>query len=176
MMALEAYGRAVALDTLIGEARRRRALAEGVPKERVRFGGSSFLYSHLGDTYRHLGQFPQALEAFRHLSAITPTDAAAYEQIAQVQHVMGSTEDAIITLWQAQTLEPSEANEADLARSYARLDPAGCAVVNNRPNPSCPLVKAHRCRAQAELAARVAESGLPEEAAKLRAVAAACQG
>ena len=80
---------------------------------------------------------------------------------------MGSTEDAIVTIWKAETLRPREADEADLASSYRMMDPLGCAVVNGKPNQACPLVRAHICRAKAELAARMAESGLPEESARL---------
>jgi protein O-mannosyl-transferase len=165
--ALDAFAQAVALDELLRGSEKRRALAQGMPKERIRFGGSSFLYSHLADTYRRLGRFEEALAAFRHLSAIAPTDAAVYEQIAQVQRVMGCTEDAIVTLWQAESLRPSEADEADLANAYLKLNADGCAVVIGKPNLGCPLVRAHRCRAQMELTARVAESGLPEESQKL---------
>jgi tetratricopeptide (TPR) repeat protein len=172
--ALETFAQAVALDTLLRETERQRALAQGIPKDRIRFGGSSFLYSHLGDTYRHLGRFPEALEAFRHLSAITPTDAAVYEQVAQVQQAMGSSENAVITLWEAQTLQPMEANETDLARTYRKLGLGGCAVVDDKPNQSCPTVRADICRARKELADRVAESGLVEESARLRRDAKGC--
>jgi protein O-mannosyl-transferase len=166
--ALDAFAQAVALDDLLRESERRRALARGIPKERIRFGGSSFLYSHLADTYRRLGRFKEALDTFRRLSAIAPLDAAVYEQIAQVQRAMGSSEDAIVTLWKAVSLRPSEADEADLAIAYLKLSAGGCGVVNGKPNRGCPLVKAHLCRAQTELAARVAESGLPEESEQLR--------
>jgi tetratricopeptide (TPR) repeat protein len=144
--ALDAFAQAVALDDLQRESERRRALARGVPKERIRFGGSSFLYSHLADTYRRLGRFKEALQAFRHLSAIAPIDAAVYEQIAQVQGAMGSSEDAIVTLWQAVSLRPSEADQADLVNAYLKLNAGGCAILSGKPNMGCPLVRAHRCR------------------------------
>jgi hypothetical protein len=166
--ALETFAQAVALDNLARETERKRALANGVPKKRIRFGGSGFLYSHLGDTYRHVGRFADALEAFRHLAAIAPTDASVYEQIAQVQQAMGSSQDAIITLWEAQTLSPTDANESDLARTYRRLGATGCAVADDRPNQGCPMVRADVCLAQRELADRVAGSGLVEESAQLR--------
>ncbi len=166
--ALDAFAQAVKLDGLLRESDRQRALAQGIPKERIRFRGSNFLYYHLGETYRHVGRFKDALEAFRHLSAIAPTDAAVYEDIAQVQRAMGSWEDAIVTLWQALSLRPSGADEADLVGAYLKLDASGCAVVNGMPNQGCPSVRAQMCRAQTELAARMAESGLPEESAHLR--------
>jgi tetratricopeptide (TPR) repeat protein len=166
--ALDAFAQAVALDDLLRETERRAALAQGTPKQRIRFGGSSFLYSHLGDTYRREGRFKEALEAFRHLSAIAPTDAAVYEQIAQVQRAMGSWEDAIITLWQAQSLRPSETDEADLASAYFKLDASACGVIDGKPNQSCPRVRTDMCRARKELVTRVAESGLPEESAQLQ--------
>lgn len=166
--ALEAFAQAVKLDGLSRESDRQRALAQGIPKERIRFRGSNFLYYHLGDTYRRERRFKEALEAFRHLSAIAPTDASVYEDIAQVQRAMGSWEDTIVTLWQALSLRPSDADEADLVDAYLKLGTSGCAVVNGKPNQGCPSVRAQMCRAQTELAARVAESGLPEESAHLR--------
>jgi protein O-mannosyl-transferase len=166
--ALETFAEAVAMDDLLREASKRSALARGISRERIRFGGSSFLYSHLGDTYRRLGRFPEALRAFQHLAAIAPTDAERYEQIVQVQQAMGLTEDAIISLWQVESLRPSEADEADLRSTYRKLGTSACAIIDGKLNENCPLVKAHLCRAQTELAARMAESGLPEESAKLR--------
>ena len=166
--ALEIYAQAVALDTLLRASRKQQALDRGIPRERVRFGGSSFLYSHLGDTYRSLGRFHDALQAFQHLSAIVPADADVYEQIAQVQRAMGSSEDAIVTIWKAETLRPWDVDEADLASAYGKLEPNGCAAVGGKPNQGCPLVRAHMCRAQVELAAEMAESGLPDDAAALR--------
>jgi len=171
--ALEAFAQARELDGLLRKSDRQRALAQGIPKERIRFRGSSFLYYHLGDTYRRERRFKEALEAFRLLSAIAPTDAAVYEDIAQVQRAMGSWEDAIVTLWQALSLRPSEADEADLVGAYLKLDASGCAVVNGKPNQGCPSVRAQMCRAQMELVARLAESGLPEESARLRHTAEA---
>jgi tetratricopeptide (TPR) repeat protein len=166
--ALDTFAQAAALDNLQRESERRRALARGIPKDRIRFGGSSFLYSHRADTYRRLRRFREAIEAYRHLSAIAPMDAAVYERIAQAQRAMGSSEDAIVTLWQAVSLRPSEVDEADLASAYLKLNPGGCAVVNGKPNQGCPLVRAHLCRAKMELATHVAESGLPEESRQLR--------
>lgn len=171
--ALDAFAQAVELDGILRESDRQRALAQGIPKERIRFRGSRFLYDHLGDTYRSVGRFKEALEAFRHLSAIAPTDAAVYEDIAQVQRAMGSWDDAIVTLWQALSLRPSEADEADLVGVYLKLDASGCSVVNGKPNQQCPSVRAQMCRAQTELAARVAESGLPEESQQVRRTAQA---
>ena len=73
---METFAKADALDRLVHEAQMRRALEQGVAKERIRFGGSSFLYSHLGDLYRHLGRFDEALQTFQYLSAIVPMNAA----------------------------------------------------------------------------------------------------
>jgi len=169
--ALEALKQAAAIDQIQSAGERQRQLDQGVAKDRIREGGSSFLYSHLADTYRRLGRFPEALEAFQHLSAIVPTDAAVYRQIAQVEQTMGLKEDAIEALWQAESLQPSAANELELVRAYRELDSAGCAVVNDRLNESCPLVIGNRCKAEMELTKRVAESGLPEESALLRETA-----
>jgi tetratricopeptide (TPR) repeat protein len=132
--ALETLSQAAALDRIQSAAARQRQLSQGVPKNRIREGGSSFLYSHLGDTYRRLGRLPEALEAFRHLSAIAPTDAAVYHQIAQMENAMGLREEAIRALWQAQSLQPSEANQQDLVSVYRELDASGCAVNNGRLN------------------------------------------
>ena len=90
---------------------------------------------------------------------------------------MGSKQGAIVTIWKAQSLEPSDANVADLEGAYLKLDPGGCAVLNGKLNESCPLVKEHFCLAQSELASRAAESGLPEEANRVHrdAVAKGCR-
>ena len=169
--ALDSLSQAVAIDRLQSETERERQLHQGIPENRIRQGGSSLLYSHLGDTYRRLGRFPEALEAFRHLSAIAPTDPAVYRQISQVEGKMGFTQDAITALWQAHTLQPAATDEPDLVRAYREFDPSGCAVATDKLNETCPLVVANKCRAQTELAAHVAESGLPEESALLRQAA-----
>jgi hypothetical protein len=171
--ALESLKQAEVIDEIQSADERQRQLDQGVPKNRIREGGSSFLYSHLADTYRRLGRLPEALGAFRHLSAIAPTDAAVYRQIAQVALTMGLKADAIRALWQAESLQPSAANELDLARLYREIDPTGCAAANEKPNESCPLVMADRCKAEMELASHVAESGLAEESERLREAAGA---
>ncbi len=171
--ALDTFSQAVALDRMQSTAEKQRQLDRGIPTDRIREGGSSFLYSHLGDTYLRLGRFQEALDAFRHLSAIVPTDAPVYGQIGQLLQTMGHTEDAIVARWQAESLQPSEVNELDLVRSYRQLDPNGCAVSDGQLNQSCPLVMVHQCRAQIELADRVAQSGLREESARLRQAAEA---
>jgi hypothetical protein len=83
-----------------------------------------------------------------------------------VEQAMGSSEDAIIALCKSQALRSDD--EADLASAYRKIGQGDCAVRDGKPNQGCPLVRAHRCKAQAELEARVAESGLPEDALRVR--------
>jgi hypothetical protein len=48
--ALGTFSRAVTLDRMQSAAERQYQLNQGIPKNQIREGGSSFLYSHLGDT------------------------------------------------------------------------------------------------------------------------------
>jgi protein O-mannosyl-transferase len=169
--ALQTLSEAATVDRIQSAAERQWQLKQGVPQNRIREGGSGFLYAHLADNYRRLARFPEALEAFRHLSAIAPTDAAVYRQIAQVEQAMGSTGDEITALWQAQALESSELTENELIAAYREFDPRGCAVADGKLIRDCSSVKANNCRAQLDLASHVAESGLPEESMRLRQAA-----
>ncbi len=128
--ALDTYAQAAELDSREREFRKEEALARGVPSDTIRYGGSSFLYSHMADTYRHLGRFHDALKALRHLSAIAPTDPAVYDQISQLYRASGSPGDAVINLWKSEFLRPDSIYESDLMRLYRALGAEACAVAD----------------------------------------------
>ncbi len=86
--------------------------------------------------------------------------------------------ESVIALWEAETLQPSEVNRADLRIAYRTLDQGGCAAASSDTvTENCPLVHKDICEAKVRLESRSEQSGLPEEASRFRRLAqdAACR-
>jgi tetratricopeptide (TPR) repeat protein len=156
---LEALTRALPLDRAYSREQRGKALAQGWPASQIKAYGNGYLYQNLGDTYRRLGRFPEALEAFSHLMKLTPLNSAVYSQISEVDMALGKPDAAIVALWQAFALGKNAQSERALMMAYREAFPGGCAETSPgsmKPNLNCPFVKAQVCAAYEGLA-RVAK-------------------
>ncbi len=122
---LETLTRALPLDQAFSREQRRRALAHGLPPNRIKVYGNGYLYQNLGDTYRRLGRFPEAVEAFSHLMKLTPLNRAVYSQISEVDLALGRPDAAIVALWQAFAIDRSTESERALMLAYREAYPGG---------------------------------------------------
>ncbi len=150
LRSLEALRRALPLDQAFSQKQRRRALARGLPPDQITVKGNGYLYQNLGDTYRRLGRFPEALEAFSYLIKLTPLNGAVYSQISEVEMALRKPEAAIVARWQEIALGKNEDTERALMLAYREFYPGGCAETSAgslKPNLNCPLVRAHICSA-----------------------------
>ena len=164
---LETLTRALPLDQAFSREQRRRALAHGLPPNRIKAYGNGYLYQNLGDTYRRLGRFPEALEAFSHLMKLTPLNRAVYSQISEVDMALGRPDAAIVALWQAFAIDRSTESERALMLAYREAYPGGCAETSHgsmKPNLNCPLLRAQACSAYEGLVRALGETGLADKA------------
>jgi tetratricopeptide (TPR) repeat protein len=171
---LETLTLALPLDQAYSQEQRRRALAQGWPPDRIAVKGNAYLYQNLGDTYRRMGRFKEALEAFAHLMTLTPLNSAVYSQISEVQTALGKPESAIVALWQAFALGKSAETERSLIFAYRESSTDGCAETtpkSSKLNIDCPLVKTHICWAYEGLVRVLEETGRPVEAEPYRQTA-----
>jgi tetratricopeptide (TPR) repeat protein len=162
LRSLQTLTRAVPLDQAFSQEQRRRTLAQGRPSNQIRVKGNGYLYQNLGDTYRRLGRFPDALEAFSHLMKLTPLNSAVYSQIGEVEMALRNPEAAMVALWQAFALGKSADTERALISGYRDSYPSGCAEASPgslKPNLDCGLVRAHACLAYDRLIRVLGDTG-----------------
>jgi tetratricopeptide (TPR) repeat protein len=160
---LETLMRAMPLDQAYRDEQSRRVAARANP---FPVNGSGYLYQNLGDTYRRLGRFDDALEAFTRLLKRTPLNSAVYAQIAVVDRELGRSEDAIVARWQAFAIDKSQETQWALELTYRVSYPDTCA-----PDRHCPMVKAHMCRAYEGLIRILQDAGVPRETDRFRRAA-----
>jgi len=165
---LDALTRALPIDQAYSQERRSAALAQGWLPNQIKVKGNAYLYQNLGDTYRRLGRFPEALEAFSHLMKLTPLNGVVYSQIAEIDGALHKPEPAIVALWQSFALDKRPETERALRLAYQETYPNRCADVN----PQCPLVRAHICSAYEGLAQVLGDTGRAAESERYRQVAA----
>jgi tetratricopeptide (TPR) repeat protein len=110
--------------------------------------GWSPLYLELGRTYRNLGQYPQALEAFAHGRLIDP-QTQFFEEMAVTYRAMGDAGKAAVTLLEGITMgsgdQPRLASE--VMELYRQTAPDSCALAGGSLNFGCPLVRGQLCEA-----------------------------
>jgi hypothetical protein len=171
LRSLDTLTRALPVDRAFSQEQRRRALVQGRPPNLITVKGNSYLYQNLGDTERRLGRFPEALEAFSHLTKLTPHNSAVYSQIADVDLALREPEAAMVARWQALVLGENADREREVVSGYRDSYPGSCAEVSPgslRPNLECPLVRAHACSAFEGLVEIFADTGEPSEAERYR--------
>jgi protein O-mannosyl-transferase len=164
---LDALTRALPIDQAYSQERRSAALAQGWRPGQIKTKGNAYLYQNLGDTYRRLGRFPEALDAFSHLMKLTPLNSAVYSQIAEINRALHKPEPAIVALWQSFALDKRAETERALRLVYRETYPDGCAEIN----PPCPLARPHVCSAYEGLAQVLGETGRAGEAERYRQIA-----
>jgi hypothetical protein len=174
LRSLEVLRQALPLDQAFSQEQLRRALAKGLPRNRITVKGNGYLYQNLGDTYRRLGRFPEALEAFSHLMKLTPLNSAVYSQIAEVYMALRKPDAATVARWQELALRKDADTERALMLAYRELYPGGCAETSPgslKPNLNCPLVSAHVCSAYKDLVQVLRATGRSGEAERYQLTA-----
>ncbi len=151
---IEALTRAIAPDRGFNDDLHRKELARGRSPDEIPDVGNPEIYSNLGLSYLRLGQYQQALNAYRYMQHVSPTDINAYMSIGSVSALAGQTTDAIVTFVQVLLLDKSRTDALRAVVSlYRQADPNGCAltsvVAQSLPalNRDCPLVRDHICAA-----------------------------
>ncbi len=165
---------AVPIDQAFSQEQRRKAVSQNWPSSKMRVKGNAFLYQNLGDTYKRLGRFPEALEALSHLMKLTPFNSTIYSQISDVNTELRRPDAAIVALWQAFAVGHGGDNEHALMAGYRTWYPDSCAgagLASSSPNPFCPLVRTHTCLAYEELVRVLTDTGRPEESGLYRETA-----
>ena len=177
--AVASLERAAALDRAAATRFTAKALAHGVPPDRIPATGTPAVWNNLALAYRRLGKLGDALEAYEAARRLTPRQATVYVDISATLLSLGRWEDAAVVLLQAIDVAPHEADAArrlaQVGRAYA---PEGAALLVTRGrteiNLRDPLVHRHRCLAWRGLARIFAEAALPAMAADAARQAAAC--
>ena len=80
----------------------------GVPERNLALEGRPAVYATLGLTYKRLGNYSDALEAFRYQQLVDPGSAVAYFNAATCQSGLMKPAAAVINLLQALVLQPDD--------------------------------------------------------------------
>jgi len=171
LKSLQTLTSALPLDQAFNQERRRRALAQGWSPNQIRVRGNAYLYQNLGDTYRRLERFPEALEAFSHLMKLTPLNSAVYSQIATVDKALEKPEAAMVALWQAFAVGQNENTQRELMSGYRDSNSGTCAEGFLNFGVGCPVAKQHACSAYEGLVEVLSDTGRPGEAERYRQTA-----
>jgi tetratricopeptide (TPR) repeat protein len=144
-----------------------RMLARGVARDDIPEAGNPLLLNNLSLAYAGAGRFEDALAVYEALRRLQPTRAGHSLDVSAVLCMLERWDEAAVALSEALILEPGHQDAAArLAEVYRRLGKDGSSALD----PRDPVVHAHRCRALAALARRLAEAKLPDSAARVRAV------
>ncbi len=149
---VEALTAAVPLDQAFNEDNRKKELKRGRQPDQILDVGNHEIYWNLGLSLMRLGQYDKALEAYRQMRHLSPTNPDAYISIASAQLSLGQLEEASISLLQTLLLDNTRQETLRLLVDlYRQIDREGCAVVltqgQPRLNVDCRLVANHMCAA-----------------------------
>ena len=168
--------RAAPIDRRVGARFRREMRALGHPGPTIPDYGNRQLQHALLVARARLGRWRGMLAAARRLTQLDPWNAGTCVDMSVALVRLGRLEDAAVALHQARLLGGGDEVEARLVEVYRLLGgDAGDALTDDSGRVSLdaasPLVRRHRCRAAAELAAGFEDAALPEPAARLRTTA-----
>lgn len=128
------------------------APAHGLRPDEVREIGPPSHYITLGQSYAELGRHRDAIATLQHAAQMTPGRAAIYDALARSYVAIGDHDNAILSLLRTFFCDASQQQVWPPLRAlYQTVDPNGCAFMATPSGPqldrSCPLVRAHLCRA-----------------------------
>ena len=115
------------------------------------------LYLELGRTYRSLGQYQNALQAFAS-DAWTEPQAEYFEEVSKTYRAMGDVSRAAISLLEGVAMGVTDQVRlaAEVVDLYRQTAPESCALAGNGAataiNFNCPLVRDQLCQASADVA------------------------
>jgi tetratricopeptide (TPR) repeat protein len=141
--------------------------AHGRPLEvRIPF---ALLYFTLGDIYRELGHYPEAIETLRYGRGVDPQALRAYDGLSAAYLGMGDMKLAAVSLEQKALLDGSQPQTlAALAEVYRKIPDAACAFLKRgaswQLNPGCARVKSDICLAYADLVRAWEDGRQPDKA------------
>ena len=155
---MDTLKRAVPLDHEFNDDNRRKELSRGRKPEEIPDIGNHEIYWNLGLSHMRLGNYEDALKAYRYMCHLAPANPDSYQSIASAQIAAGNNEDAAISLLEALLLDGGRQEALRyLVEIYRQIDRDGCALIFAPGHPvaqlnaDCPLVKTHICRAYAAL-------------------------
>jgi tetratricopeptide (TPR) repeat protein len=146
----------VPVDHEFNDDNRAKELKRGRSPDQIPDIGNHEIYWNLGLSYMRLSQYQQALDAYRGMRHLAPTNPDAYLSIASVYLSTGHPEEAGISLLQALLLDSNRQEALRLLVDiYRQIDRDGCSIVMQqgqpRLNSDCPLVHGHICSAYSGL-------------------------
>ena len=96
--------------------------ARGVPERNLVMEGRPAVYEALGLTYKRLGRYAEALEAFHYQQLVDPGSATAYFNAAACQSGLMKPAEAVINVLRALVLQPDDAETWQaLTQLYAAI-------------------------------------------------------
>ncbi len=149
---VEALQKAVPLDHEFNDDNRAKELKRGRNPDQIPDIGNHEIYWNLGLSYMRMSKYQQALEAYRAMRHLAPTNPDAYLSIASVYLATAHAEEAGISLLQALLLDSNRSEALRLLTDiYRQIDHEGCAVIMTqgvpRLNSDCAIVHNHICSA-----------------------------
>jgi hypothetical protein len=163
------------IDLAANASNRSRQLERG--RTNIPDVGLPALYMYLGMAYAGLEMDDKALQAFKYMRHLEPTEPEAYTRIASAQLAGGQFEDAAVALLQCIVIAPQRDDAwQSLAQIYSQLNresvPA-VEVIENRPRlrEDNKLVRQHLARAYRELISIARSSERPDMLRNMRELA-----
>ena len=149
---MEALAKSVPLDHEFNDDNRAKELKRGRNPDLIPDIGNHEIYWNLGLSYMRMSQYQPALDAYRGMRHLAPTNPDAYLSIASVYLSNGHPEEAAISLLQALLLDSNRAEALRLLVDiYRQIDHEGCSVIMTqgqpRLNSDCAMVHNHICTA-----------------------------
>jgi tetratricopeptide (TPR) repeat protein len=131
---------------------------------------SQLLYSLLGNAHMAVGNYREALEAYRYGRGIDPSWPELYDRAATAHRASGDLRAASrMELQKAFALGLSPPLVEAVERAYAQVPGGSCAVVRSGGvpllNPQCERLREDFCRVIPELAGTFADARKPDRAA-----------
>jgi tetratricopeptide (TPR) repeat protein len=135
----------------------------------------SQVYLELGRTYMHLGDAHHAIEAYER-GRYLESNPDLLEELSAAYRSAGDLPKAALAAVESMAVDPARTRLAStLVELYAKIDPAGCAVVDEGGtrtlNVECPLVHRDICAASRNAAGTYARRGQQFEAESIRQIA-----
>ena len=143
-------------------------LAHGRPL--ARHFATRDVYVLLGLTYRSLGRYAEAQDAYRYARVLEPADPRPYDGAAGAFQLTGEPGRAAVLELEKGLATDMTAEVLSTVRDlYAKVPDSACAFDDRGAlNLNCPRVRADLCQAASDLAGTYTDARLPERANRLR--------